>query len=344
MAGRLFSGLLFLFSSAIFAGEPSLAEETNCFSGPFASYRSWILELDKKGAAFDETKFGARFPEEEYAAFRASLRCVWFTYEVEGVATPGFMVAPKTGEALPAIIFNRGGNAEAGLINPAYLMSRIFPIAAAGFVVIGSQYRGTRLSDASARERHPDEFGGQDVDDVLSLLEILDAMPNVDATKVGTLGWSRGGMMSYLIARKSKRISSVAVIGAPTDLQAELDFRPEMEAIFKVYIPDYAVKKDERLQERSALAWVDELSSDVPILLLHGASDKRVSPMSSINMAARLLKLDRYFKLVVYDGAGHELLGNEDDVLAETVQWFRKTLSTRPRLEPSNSPTRPNDP
>ncbi len=49
-------------------------------------------------------------------------------------------------------------------------------------------------------------------------------------------------------------------------------------------------KKIEELEKRSVLKWVTDLPPNVPILLLHGTNDKRVSVNHSIDLAAALSK------------------------------------------------------
>ena len=43
-----------------------------------------------------------------------------------------------------------------------------------------------------------EEFGGKDVNDVLNLIKLAQSLPFVEPTKIVMLGFSRGGMMTYL--------------------------------------------------------------------------------------------------------------------------------------------------
>ena len=44
------------------------------------------------------------------------------------------------------------------------------------------------------------------------------------------LGWSRGGMMTYLALQKSDKIKTAIVGNGPTDLFGLISDRPEMES------------------------------------------------------------------------------------------------------------------
>jgi fermentation-respiration switch protein FrsA (DUF1100 family) len=61
----------------------------------------------------------------------------------------------------------------------------------------------------------------------------------------------------------------------------------------------------------------------MPVLLLHGEADDRVSVEDSRAMAARLRQLDRPHRLVVYPGDDHSLRQNRRAAHAEIVAWFR---------------------
>lgn len=61
-----------------------------------------------------------------------------------------------------------------------------------------------------------------------------------------------------------------------------------MEGVHKKRIPNYTKNKQVELEKRSVLRWLYQLPQDVPVLLLHGMSDERVSVEQSITLAAAL--------------------------------------------------------
>ena len=106
----------------------------------------------------------------------------------------------------------------------------------------------------------------------------------------------------------------------------ELDFRPAMEKVYTKRIPDYDKNKVAELNKRSVLKWVTELSPNIPILLLHGEDDKRVSVNNSIELASALAKNNIPHKLVVYPKDDHGLWKNKEKANKEIVSWFQKYL------------------
>jgi dipeptidyl aminopeptidase/acylaminoacyl peptidase len=130
-------------------------------------------------------------------------------------------------------------------------------------------------------------------------------------------------MEGYLAARNSDKIRAMAMVNGVVDLQADLEFRPEMEQVYRERMPGYADNKAKLLRERSALAWADELPK-APILLMLGTEDERVAPGNGAKMKQRLDALQRPNRLVMFEGADHFL--DPAKVIAEAVAWFRANL------------------
>ena len=171
-----------------------------------------------------------------------------------------------------------------------------------------------------------DEFGGSDVYDVTSLLDFVSTIEDADVNRIGMFGASRGGMQTHLAVKQLKNIKAIATIAGSTDLSKGLVYRPAMENVYMKRIPDYERNKQQELDKRSVLKWVDELSPDIPILLLHGTDDKRVSVKHSEDFAKALTKHNIPHKLVLYPGDNHGLIRNRDNVNREIVDWFNKYL------------------
>ncbi len=256
--------------------------------------------------------------EKNSQRLREQLDCLEFTYKVDGLAVEGYVVKPKQpdGRKLPVLIYNRGGNSRAGMISFSDLRTNHMVWADQGYIVISSQYRGVGL----------DEFGGRDVNDVLALLPIIDGMPDADTQRIGMIGFSRGGMMTYLAAARSNRIKAIVIWGGVSDLKAEISRRPEMEQVYKAHIPGYAENRDQVLRDRSALYWLDRIDTKLPILLLHGSNDARVSVVNASGMAEKLKERGQVHKLVIIPGADHSLIKYRTQSNAELLGWFNQYL------------------
>ena len=130
--------------------------------------------------------------------------------------------------------------------------------------------------------------------------------------------------MSYLVARRRTDIRAMATVAGATDLLAGLQWRPEMERLYRELIPGYASNKQAALESRSALRWIEQVPATLPVLLLHGEADDRVDVGDSKAMAERLRQLGRPHKLVVYPGDNHGLQQNRGPAHREILGWFQQ--------------------
>lgn len=268
------------------------------------------------------SRFDATFSNKTFDLYKSKLSCRTFTYKVDGHDVYGYIIKPiNNGKKLPVLIYNRGGNGNYGAVFFGSMMRNLFPIANQGFIIIGSQYRGTFTENIML-----DEFGGKDVNDVTALFDYIPNIEGADPKRVGMYGASRGGMQTFLALKKLINIKAVATIAGNSDLLKGLTYRPAMEKVYRHRILGYNENKIEELAKRSVLTWVDELSPNVPILLLHGTNDKRVSVNHSIDLADALVQQKIPHKLVLYPQDNHGLVKNKNKANKELVNWFRKYL------------------
>lgn len=282
---------------------------------------------------FDESM--AEGMRHTYEGWRKEVTCETFSYQVDGLNVRGFVVAPASigDEQLPVVIYNRGGNADSGELPFQFIVGKLYPVVKAGFVIVGTQYRGASRDWKPHPDRLRDEFGGDDVNDVLALLPIINDIPFADASRLGMWGMSRGGMMAFLAARRAPPATFDALVAesTPSDLVAEYEFRPAMAEVFRTWIPGFESHPEQSLQDRSILYWLDELPHGLPMLILHGTADTRVSPNSPLELARRLQALGRPYRLVMYEGGFHGLhRGYDAEVHEEVIKWFSEKLHDGP--------------
>lgn len=300
-------------------GAPSFLSQTDCFEAT-PDYESWLQSIPQSinGQQVSRALLETSVPAKAFAFVRSGFDCRVVTYASDGQIVAGYVVQPKMDMAagkLPLLVYNRGGNGNFGRIDALQLFRKLLPLAKAGYVVAASQYRDDG-----------DEFGGKDVDDVLRLIDLSLALPGVDASHIFLLGESRGAMMSYLVARQRAGITAIATVGGATDLLAGLQWRPEMQRVYRARIPGYDTNKQAAMEARSALRWTEQLPTDMPVLLLHGEADDRVSVEDSRAMDARLQQLGRPHKLIVYPGDSHGIEKNKRAVHIEILNWFKNAL------------------
>ena len=254
------------------------------------------------------------------------------TYESDALKINGYMLGPKGKKSVPCIIMARGGNRDFSAWTDTNVVG-LATLADAGYFLIASNYRGAGGSEGQ------DEFGGRDVNDILNLFPMIDSLKEeIDPTRIGISGASRGGMMTYLTLARTKRVSAVVITSGIADLENNGRERPEMEKnVFAELIPGYATNRVTALQSRSALRWPEKLAKDTPILLLAGTGDWRVNPMDSLHMAEKLYKLKHPYRLMVFEGGDHGLSEFALERRQIIREWFDRYLRDKqpwPSLEP----------
>ncbi|RYE26352.1 MAG: S9 family peptidase [Sphingobacteriales bacterium] len=248
------------------------------------------------------------------------------SYTSDSLKIKGFVVEPLNNkEKLPVVIFNRGGNRSFKMIDSTTLAQWIKPIAKAGYVVVASQYRGSKGSEGF------DEIGGKDVDDVLNLIPVLSELPECDTTRVGMYGWSRGGIMTYLALAKTNKIKAAVIGGAPSDMFGLMEQRPKLEDIYRETVPNYDSNRNEELKKRSAVYWADQIARNTPVLIIHGKKDKRVNYDQAQQLSNKFIQLSHIHRLVLFD-ADHIISEDRARKDKEVLEWLDKYL--KPSAKP----------
>ena len=250
---------------------------------------------------------------------RLSKECVSykFSYSSDGYEVKAYISIPlhciETATPTKCIVYNRGGNSKIGLLSnedTAQICS------ATNRVVVASQYRG---SDGSTGT---DQFGGEDINDVIKLIDMCDNTFNfVDMNDLCIAGVSRGGMMSYMIARQDKRVKGIIAISAVSDLFQAYKERDDMKTILENYIGETPESAPDEYEKRSAIYWADEI--DVPTLIIHSKQDEQVSYSQAEAMFDKLKLTNKNCSLVSYNDSVHGL--HKDDC-EKVSDWINQTF------------------
>ncbi|MCP3932481.1 MAG: S9 family peptidase [Bacteroidetes bacterium] len=241
--------------------------------------------------------------------------CFKIKYLSDGLKVVGFVVRPKVdGSKYPLIIFNRGGNREFGKITAAALKYLTY-LSSGEYVVLASQYRGNDGGQGK------EEFGGKDVNDVLNLIKMARSLPFINVSQIVMLGFSRGGMMTYLAVKNGAEIKAAAVVGGITDLGQMYSERDDgMKNVIRVLV---GMDRSE-WAKRSAFYWPEKIN--VPILILHGENDWRVKVSQAQKLSKKLTEAGKIHKLVVYPKGDHGLNTHRSQRNRRIIEWFEKYI------------------
>lgn len=240
-----------------------------------------------------------------------------YHYTSDNLSIAGYIWVPKNiTEALPITVWNRGGTCEYGStgerIGTAY-SNTACELARMGTVVVASEYRGGHDSEGN------DEWGGADLRDVVRVKEIADKLPFCKSGKALVAGVSRGGMMSYLLASQETWVKAVISLSGTTDLIESAQTDPTMKEVFAERFGG----SQEDLIRRSATYFYPKIPKDLPLLILHGTADDRVS-VEQVRHLHELLKVDghtvEYHEFPEADHALHPYKKEISKIIKEFVE------------------------
>ncbi len=145
-----------------------------------------------------------------------------------------------------------------------------------GYVIIAPEYRGS--TGYGEAHHQAIDYGGKEVEDVVSAVEYLRTLPHVDPERIGIMGWSHGGYITLMsVFRDRHPFKAAAAIVPVTNLVFRLSYKgPDYQREFSTQagIQGLPFEKREEYIERSPLYHVDKLQ--VPLLVHVATNDKDV--------------------------------------------------------------------
>lgn len=247
------------------------------------------------------------------------------TYKVKEREIHGLIIEPiDKSKKYPVLIYARGGNnvdpinMDMGINFKHIVGTSLFNFCFNnGYVIYISQLSG--YGENSGK----DEFGGEDLNDLIALKDLIDENPICDSSKIGMLGYSRGGLMTYNVLTKVEWLRTVAVVGGPTNLIDLSTIRPEMQE--KVFSPAFGASEQEKIK-RSILFNTEKIPLDANVLILHGKLDDRVGCEDAEELHTKLNALKINNKLILIKDGSHGLREHRTERDKEIINWFDKYL------------------
>ena len=186
------------------------------------------------------------------------------TYWSDGLRVNGYMGWPKGPGPYPVVVFNRGGFWDNGALKG----TEIVAFVETGYVAVASQYRGNGGSEGL------ETFGHGDVIDTINLITLAQGLPQADPWNIGMMGYSRGGMVAYMVIKAEaesgrNRIRAAVTVAGVADLFMWVEDNPDILEILTVLVGP--LEQTELYAVRSATYWPEWIN--VPLLLLHGGAD-----------------------------------------------------------------------
>ena len=204
----------------------------------------------------------------------------------------------------PAIVDVYGGPGVQRVTNNWHgnLFTQI--LTRAGYVVFTLDNRGSAHRGTAFQNPIHDRMGDVEVADQVQGARWLGSQSFVDPARIGVWGWSYGGYMTLNLMFKAPDVFRAGVSGAPvTD--------------FALYDTHYTERYLDRPQDNAAgysassvLPYAKDLKG--PLLVMHGMADDNVLFLNSTKLFRRLQDLGKPFDVMVYPGAKHGLMRQND--------------------------------
>jgi dipeptidyl aminopeptidase/acylaminoacyl peptidase len=141
-----------------------------------------------------------------------------------------------------------------------------------GYVIICPEYRGS--TGYGEKHHNAIDYGGYEIDDVMSAVGYLRTLAHVDEDRLGVMGWSHGGYITlFTVFRDQTPFKAAAAMVPVTNLVFRLSYKgPRYQQQFSTQsrIGGLPFEKRDIYIQRSPLYHVDKLNTP---LLVHVATN-----------------------------------------------------------------------
>lgn len=247
-----------------------------------------------------------------------------FNYPSDGFQVKGYISFLPYADESPLLVFLRGGNRTFGLMHPATDFT-----CAHNYTVLATTYRGG-VSEGI------DEFGEAEVNDIHNLIEYFPELQEkigvcFSPKKTFILGGSRGGMEMFLALSRSVplqyKVTKAVSLSGLLDLRECMAYREDMR---KMFIRDFGLNaekhEDAWIAYRNPITNVSNLRKDLPILILQGTEDLRVSLNEGHHMVNALENNGNPVTYLEIQGGDH-CLANQPDRMSIIMNWLDDSSS-----------------
>lgn len=250
----------------------------------------------------------------------------------DGLDLQGILVLPphvSPRKPLPLFVQVHGGPLEAwydGWLGSWHNWARM--LASHGIAVFMPNPRGSEGGDTAFTVANRGDWGGQDYQDILAGVDMLEHEGVADPGHLALGGWSYGGFMGMWAAGHNDRFRAIIAGAGISDLET---MAVATDVGFSFISPYFGDPLTHRVDyaAHSPLSFASAVN--VPVLLLHGNADARVPPVQSRLFYAALHEQGKPVRLVHYPAAPHWFGGSvgmdtEIDVQQQVLSWLQRYL------------------
>ncbi len=239
----------------------------------------------------------------------------------------GWLLAPAAADPsakAPMIVVAHGGPASAS--TPSYVgRGGLAPLSKAGYYLFLPNPRGSYGQGEAFTAANKRDFGGGDLQDILTGIDAVEKVAPVDDTRLGLTGGSYGGFMAMWTNTQTNRFKAI-VSGA--GLSNWISYYGT-NGIDQWMIPFFGRSMYEDPAIYTKLSPITYIAkARTPTFLYVGERDIEVPPTQSVEYWHALKALGVPTSLVIYPEEGHGIRNPDHvaDLQARTIAWFDRYL------------------
>ncbi len=247
-------------------------------------------------------------------------RIVIFQYPSDKLWIKGFISFTPNPIHNPLLILYRWGNENFALMNPGVVYATY-----GHYTVVSSTLRG-------GVSQGKDEYGGADVNDMKNLMDYLPTLAKelgieLKPSCIFMLGPSRGGLEMFLTLARfpelQNRVNKVVALSAALDLHRLIENRPnDMKKMFEAQFGLKAGPQgDAWIAKRDPLNTVPYIKKSLPILIIQGTNDNRISLEEGQHMVQKLHHHGNQVDYWEVPKGNHTLI-NTPHIMHDIVHWL----------------------
>jgi len=190
-----------------------------------------------------------------------------------------------------------------------------------GALVLQPNYRGSAGYGATFRALNVRNLGVGDMWDVMSGVDSLIARGVVDASKLGSMGWSQGGYISAFLTTNTDRFKAISV-GAGISNWMTYYVNTDITPFTRQYLHATPWDDQEIYLKTSPMTTIKQAKT--PTLIQLGSADKRVPVPDSYELYRGLQDQHVASRLILYTGFGHPITKPKSNraVMQANLDWF----------------------
>ena len=250
----------------------------------------------------------------------------------DGLELEALVVKPRdyrAGRRYPLLVMVHGG--PPGVFIDAFVPRRgvypTFAFADAGYVLLLPNPRGSTGYGERFRRANIGDLGGGDYRDIMTGVDRLIEDGVADPDRMGMMGWSFGGQMSYWTLTHTDRFKAFSAGAGITNLASHHGTgQARGYGQHDAYWGATPWEDPQIFIDHSPLFHIGQAST--PLLMQHGESDRIVPVSQAYEFHAAALRVGLPVELIVYPGQPHTIQAPRFvlDGMQRNLAWFNRWL------------------